>query len=63
MQFKGKLINQTLENGKKPNTGPKFGPFVTKLGPESFICGFDLYKLLDIVASCHRVQFQGKSKI
>ena len=26
LQFKGKLINQTLENGKKTNFRPKFGP-------------------------------------
>ena len=28
MQFEGKLLNQTLKNGKKPNSGPDFG-----LGP------------------------------
>ena len=26
MQFKGKLKNQTSENGEKPNFGPNFGP-------------------------------------
>ena len=27
MQLKGKLMNQILENGKKPNLGLEFGPF------------------------------------
>ena len=27
MQFKGKLMNQTWENGKKANFGPDFGLF------------------------------------
>ena len=27
MEFKGKLMNQTWENSKKPNFGPNFGPF------------------------------------
>ena len=27
MQFKGKLMNQTLENDKKTNFGPKFDLF------------------------------------
>ena len=31
MQIQWKLINQTWENGKKPNFGPDFGP----LGPDS----------------------------
>ena len=33
MQFLGKLMNQTSENGKKPNFGPDFGLFGPKLGP------------------------------
>ena len=42
MQFKGKLINQTWENGKKKaNFGPNFGLFYPDLGPPSpFFFGF-----------------------
>ena len=36
MQFKGKLMNQTLENDKKTNFGPKFDLF----GPNFFLAGF-----------------------
>ena len=36
MQFRGKLINQTRGNGKKPNFGPAFGPFWPKFGPQNF---------------------------
>ena len=32
MQFPGKLMNQTSENGKKRNFGPDFGPFGPNLG-------------------------------
>ena len=55
MQFQGKLINQTLENGKKTSFRPDFGPF----GP-NFFCGFYLYYMLDIFASYYCVQFKGK---
>ena len=34
MQFKGKLMNQTWENDKKPNVGPNFGLFVPNFGPQ-----------------------------
>ena len=43
MQFRGKLINQTWENGKKPNFGPEFGPFWPKFSPQKFFRGFYLY--------------------
>ena len=34
MQFRGKLMNQTWENGKKPSFGPNFGGlFWHKFGP------------------------------
>ena len=33
MQFKGKLLNQTLENNKKPNFGPDFGQFGLNFSP------------------------------
>ena len=40
VQFKGKLKNQTLENGKKnPNLGPDFSLFA-QFGPINFFCGF-----------------------
>ena len=33
VQFKGKLLNQTLDNGKKTNFGPNFGQSDPNLGP------------------------------
>ena len=33
MQFQGKLMNQTWENGKKPGLGSDFGLFGPNLGP------------------------------
>ena len=32
MQFQGKLMNQTWENGKKPGFGPDFDAFGQNLG-------------------------------
>ena len=40
MQFQGKLINKISENDKKPNFGPDFGSFGTKLGPQNFFVDF-----------------------
>ena len=34
MQFQGKLMNQTLENGKKTSFGPDFGPFSANSGDQ-----------------------------
>ena len=43
MQFKGKLMNQTWENGKKNNFGPDFGlGFGRNLVPTIFFRGFYL---------------------
>ena len=42
IQFQGKLINQTLENGKKPSFGPDFGPFAPNLGSKNFFMDFAL---------------------
>ena len=36
-------MNQTWENGKKPNFGPDFGPFGPNLGPQTFFRRFYLY--------------------
>ena len=58
MQFQGKLMNQTWENGKKPSLG--LGSLWPKFGLKSFFNGFYLYQMLDIVASYHCMQFQGK---
>ena len=45
-------MNQTWESGKK-TIGPN-------LVPKSFFGGFYLYQILNIVASYHCMQFQGK---
>ena len=57
MQFQGKVINQTWENGEKPSFGPNFGP---NLVLENYFRDFYLYWVLGIVASYHCMQFQGK---
>ena len=36
MQFQGKLMDQTLENGKKPILGTNFSLFGRNLGPPIF---------------------------
>ena len=43
MQFKGKLITQTWENGKKPDFGPDFNLFGPNLGPQIFFFFFEFY--------------------
>ena len=40
MHFKGKLLNQTRENYKKPNFGRDFGLFGPRLCPQHFFMGF-----------------------
>ena len=40
MQFKGKLMNQTGENGKKTKFGSGFGPSRTKFGSPNFFLKF-----------------------
>ena len=60
MQFQGKLINQSWGNGKKPSFGTDFGPFGPNLGSKTFFHEFYLYYMLDIVASYHCMEFQGK---
>ena len=43
MKFQGKLMNQTWENDKKPNSGINFHSFGLNLGPKIFFRGFYLY--------------------
>ena len=60
MQFQEKLMNQTWKNGKKPNFRPGFSLFCPNLDPKNFLHRFYRYEMLDIVTSCHCIQFQGK---
>ena len=60
MQFKEKLMNQTWENDKRLSFRPDFGPFGPNLDPQIFFREFYLYWMLDIVASYHCMQSQGK---
>ena len=53
-------MNQTWKNGEKPNFRPGFSSFCPNLGPQNFLHRFYMYKMLDIVTSCHCIQFQGK---
>ena len=50
MQFKGKLMNQTWENSKKPNFGSYFGSFDLNLGPRIFFSW--CLPLLDVRNCC-----------
>ena len=52
-------MNQTWGNDQKPSFWHDFG---LNFGPQKFFCGFYLYWMLDIVASYHCMQFQGKLK-
>ena len=36
MQFQGKLMNKTWENGKKPSFGPNYDPVGPNLGRQFF---------------------------
>ena len=40
MQFQGKLMNQTSENGKNPSFGPDFGPFGQNMGAKKCFVDF-----------------------
>ena len=60
MQFQGKLTNQTWENGKKPSFVADFDTCGPNLGPNFFLYRFYLNYYLDIVASYHCMQCQGK---
>ena len=63
MQFQGKLMNQSQENGEKPHFGFNLGP----LGPNScqnfFLKKIWLRQSLDIMVSYHHVQYQKKLMI
>ena len=63
MQFRGKLINQTCENSKKPSFGPDFGPFGPNFSHQNLFSKIWLCQSLDIMVSYHRVQYQKKLMI
>ena len=60
MQLVGKLMDQTWENGKKPNFGLNFGSFGQNLGPKYFFLW--VVPLLDVRHCCKLsyMQFQVK---
>ena len=61
MQFQGKLMNQTWENGKIPSFEPNFGLFWPKFRPQNFCSWF--LPLLDLRNCCKLslyMIFQGK---
>ena len=57
IQFKGKLMIQTSENGKKSNLGPDFGPLWPKFGHQNFFFVFFsstiFYTLLQTIIACN----------
>ena len=55
IQFQGKLMIQTQENGKKPYFGSNFGP---KFKFQIFFSKIWLNQSLDIMISYHQVQYQ-----
>ena len=57
MQFQGKLMNQTLENGKKTSFKPIIGPFGRNLGSQNIW----LHQSQGIMVSYHHVQDQKKT--
>ena len=59
IQFQGKLINQTCENGKKPSFGHDFGPFGPKFDPQKFFLWF--LPLLDIIY-CYKLSLYVMSR-
>ena len=63
MQFQEKQMNQTWENGEKPNFRPHFDSFGPSLSSWSFFREFYHSQILDIIASYNSMQFQGKLMI
>ena len=55
-----KTIEPNLRKRKKTNLWPNFGLFGPNLGPKIFFHGIHLLQMLEIVASYHCMQFQGK---
>ena len=53
-------MNQTWQNGKKPSFRTDVGPFAQIWLKILFFHGFYRYYMLDILASYHCMQFQGK---
>ena len=58
MQFQGKLMNQTWENGKKSSFGPDFGPFGPNSGHKFFFSKIWLCQLAIMVS--YHVEYQEK---
>ena len=55
-----KTNKPNLRKQLKTQFWPDFGPFCSNLDPNVFFREFYLYQMLDIVASYHCMQFQGK---
>ena len=53
-------MDQTWENGKNLVLDPTLAPLAQIWVPKTFFHGFYLYKMLQIVASYHCMQFQEK---
>ena len=63
MQFQGKRMIQTPENGEKPHFGPDLGLLAPNLGHENFFSKIWLHQSLDIMVRYHHVQYQKKLMI
>ena len=54
MQFQGKIIMQTQENGKKPHFGPNLGP-LGQIWADNFFSRIWLHQSLDITVGYYHV--------
>ena len=58
MQFKGKLMNQTWENGKKTSFEPNISLFGANVGPKIFLWAL----ILLVVRHCFKLSFYAISR-
>ena len=63
MQFHGKLMIQTQENGEKPHFGPDLGTLGPNSSHQNFFSKIWFRQSLDIMVSYHRVQYTKKLMI
>ena len=63
MQFQGKLMIQTQENGEKPHFGPNLGPLGLNSGHQFFFSKIWLHHSLDAIVSYHHHHVQHQKKL
>ena len=63
IQFQGKPIIQTQENGKKPHFGPDLGPSNPNSSRQISFSKLWLFQSLDVMVSYQQVQYQKKTNL